>query len=280
MPAGSIQPEGDVVLADVPGEAASHVIEQLRRLGVDQTGSITVEWNDTVLSNLARETERIAPGAGTDAVVWETVRARAVETAEVSFTFAWFMMLAALIAAIGILTDSVILVIGAMVLGPEFGPMAGLALAALERRPRLAGHAAWALWSGFTLAIAAAAAGTLFFRAIGSAPSDPNAERVATIFISNPDEYTIAVALVAGIAGMLSLTTNRGGALIGVFISVTTIPAAADIGVGFAYARWDEVLGSSLQLVLNVVAILGAGLGTLWLQRWRYRASSLTAARR
>ena len=40
---------------------------------------------------------------------------------------------------------------------------------------------------------------------------------------------------------MLSLSTAKSGALIGVLISVTTIPAAANIGVAAAYQDWDEL---------------------------------------
>ena len=41
--------------------------------------------------------------------------------------------------------------------------------------------------------------------------------------------------------GVLSLTTAKSGALVGVLISVTTIPAAANIGVAAAYAEWPRM---------------------------------------
>ena len=91
-----------------------------------------------------------------------------------------------------------------------------------------------------------------------------------TDFISNPDFFSFFVAFVAGIAGVLSLTSAKSGALIGVLISVTTIPAAANIGVAAALGEWGEAGGAALQLGLNLVAIVLAGVVTLFLQRRWY----------
>ncbi len=76
--------------------------------------------------------------------------------------------------------------------------------------------------------------------------------------------------MLAGVAGMLSLTTSKPGALIGVFISVTTIPAAANMGVAAAYGNLGELRGSAVQLGLNLLVMIVAGVGTLRLQRAAY----------
>src|SRR5215216_6488683 len=104
-----------------------------------------------------------AAGAPADAVVWEEVEARTDEQVELSGAFLLFMVLAALIAAVGIYQDSAILIVGAMVVGPEFGPIAGLCVALVQRRGRLARRSAVALIIGFPSAIAAAYAATLLF---------------------------------------------------------------------------------------------------------------------
>jgi len=69
---------------------------------------------------------------------------------------------------------------------------------------------------------------------------------------------------------MLSLTSAKSGALIGVLISVTTIPAAANIGVAVAFADWSEWRGAMAQLVVNLCAIVLAGVVTLSIQRRLY----------
>ena len=95
-------------------------------------------------------------------------------------------------------------------------------------------------------------------------------DRSQTFFISHPDTYSVVVALLAGVAGMLSLQTAKSSALIGVLISVTTIPAAANVGVAAAYRDWDEWRGAALQLVINLSAIVVAGVSTLAVARWRH----------
>jgi uncharacterized hydrophobic protein (TIGR00271 family) len=112
---------------------------------------------------------------------------------------------------------------------------------------------------------------TLLLRAIGPAPATVAAVgRPATYFIAHPNSFSIIVASLAGVAGVLSLTTAKSGALIGVLISVTTIPAAANVGVAAAYADWNEFRGALSQLLLNLACLSVAGIATLGIQRSFY----------
>ena len=69
---------------------------------------------------------------------------------------------------------------------------------------------------------------------------------------------------------MLSLTSAKSGAIIGVLISVTTIPAIANMGVAAAYTDWAEVGGAAAQLGVNLVALILGGLARLAVQRRAY----------
>jgi uncharacterized hydrophobic protein (TIGR00271 family) len=91
-----------------------------------------------------------------------------------------------------------------------------------------------------------------------------------TNFISNPDFFSFLVAFLAGAAGILALTSAKSGALIGVLISVTTIPAAGNVGVAGALGEWGEARGALIQLAVNIAAIVAAGCLTLYLQRRLY----------
>ncbi|MGZ5313338.1 MAG: DUF389 domain-containing protein, partial [Solirubrobacterales bacterium] len=128
------KPEGDVILCDVAREDASVIIGDLREFGIDEEGSIAIEMIDSEISKAAETAVAAAQGMAGDAVVWEEVEARTSENVEFSFNFVAFMILACLIASVGILLDSPILIIGAMVVGPEFGPIAGLCVATVQRR--------------------------------------------------------------------------------------------------------------------------------------------------
>jgi uncharacterized hydrophobic protein (TIGR00271 family) len=247
------------------------ILSDLKALNIHEDGSITLEQVDTAISRLADEAERHAPGSPADAVVWEEVERRTNENVELSGVFLLFMVLAAVIAAVGIFLDSEILIVGAMVVGPEFGPIAGFCVAVVQRRRALAVRSGVALAIGFPLAITGAYVASLIFKATDLTPEDFTAEehQIANL-ISSPDAFTVIVALCAGAAGMLSLSTAKSGALIGVLISVTTIPAAANIGVAAAYQDSDGWVGSMTQLALNLASIVVAGTAVLTIQRMLY----------
>jgi uncharacterized hydrophobic protein (TIGR00271 family) len=266
------KPEGDVILCDVAREEASVILSDLKELDIHREGSIALEEIDAELSYAADAAEKAAPGAPADAVVWEQVEARTSEDISLGANFLAFMVLACLIASVGVLLDSPILIIGAMVVGPEFGPIAGLCVAIVQKRRDVAIKSLRALAVGFPLGITAAFLFTLLIRVVGLTPEgfDPD-EHPLTQFISHPDAFSLIVAMFAGAAGVLSLTSTKSGALIGVLISVTTIPAAANIGVAAAYGDGGEWVGAVLQLATNLTGIVLAGVTTLFIQRKLYQ---------
>jgi len=265
------RPEGDVILCDVAREDASVIISDLRELNIDHEGSIALEMIDSQVSDSAIAAEKAAAGMPSDAVVWEEVESRTSENVELSASFLAFMVLAMLIAMVGILTDQLILIIGAMIVGPEFGPIAGLCVAAVQRRRHLFKRSLAALAVGFPLGVTITFLVALFINAVGAVPGDFSQQgHPFTQFISAPNGWSFVVAYLAGMAGVLSLTSTKSGALIGVLISVTTIPAAANIGVAAALGDWHEWVGAIEQLSLNLTAILLAGIGTLFIQRRLY----------
>src|SRR5215208_2382956 len=125
-------PAGDVIMADVAREDASVIISDLKELGLEEDGSIALESIDTALSKRADEAEKAAKGAPSDAVIWEQVEFRTSEEATLSATYLAFISIATLIASVGLLLDSPILIVGAMVVGPEFGPIAGVCVGLVE----------------------------------------------------------------------------------------------------------------------------------------------------
>jgi uncharacterized hydrophobic protein (TIGR00271 family) len=170
--------------------------------------------------------------------------------------------------AIAIVTDSVILIIGGMVLGPEFVAVAALGLALVRKRPKLFRQAARTLVIGFAISIAAAAAFALLGRLVGLITIEQVANsRPGTSFIYSPNIWFFLVAIIAGIAGVLALTSTSSGALIGVFISVTTIPASGDAAISLVFGLWREFAGSMSMLVINIVGMAIAGWLTLAVQQ-------------
>jgi uncharacterized hydrophobic protein (TIGR00271 family) len=267
------RPEGDVILCDVVREGADTVLEQLRSLGIDQTGAILVHDVAVALSSSAERAEEAVPGLGSDAVVWDEIEQKTSDETQFSVTYLIFLAAATVLASVGVLLDQPILIIGAMVVGPEFGPLAALCLGVIQRRRLMITRSLAALLVGFPAAMAITVVTTLAMTGLGLIDKSMLlAERPLTDFIWRPDALSWIVAFLAGVAGMLSLTSAKSGALVGVLISVTTVPAAANAAVAIAYGVLDEAIGSTVQLLINLAAIVTAGVLTLLIQRlWQRR---------
>lgn len=263
----SVHPVGDLVEADIAREAVNDAVERLRDLGVHLDGTLQIQPVTTWISRSGLDAERRTPGSSADAVVWADVTQRAYEESELNWTYLTFMTLATLIASIAIILDSQILVIGAMVLGPEFVAIAALGLALVRRRKALFWFASRSLMVGFAVAIAVVTGLALVGRWLGWVThAQVTAPRPDTAFIYSPDKWSFIVAVVAAAAGVLSLTSAKVGGLSGVFISVTTVPAAGNVALGLAFGVGSEVAGSLAQLVVNIGGMALAGWATLAVQ--------------
>jgi uncharacterized hydrophobic protein (TIGR00271 family) len=168
-----------------------------------------------------------------------------------------------------VVLDNAILIVGAMAVGPEFGPLAGICTALVRRAPRLALRSLIALLVGFAVAMLVTVVFSYFMDGVNLFSAEQlDAERPNTNFIYRPDWFSFVVAVLAGTAGTLSLTSSKSGALVGVAISVTTVPAAANAAVAFSYSEYKQAWGSTEQLLLNLLGILLAGTLTLFAQKW------------
>ncbi|GGF42523.1 hypothetical protein GCM10011519_15460 [Marmoricola endophyticus] len=256
-------PAGCLVSADVARENASTVIAALKELQLDERGSIAMWPVDTMLSRDAERAEKAAPGAPDDGVVWESVENRLRADSRWTWSFAAFMTLAALIAGAGRILDQPILIVGAMVVGPEFSPIAAFCFGLVRLRPRMLRDSTLSLVGGFALALVVGTALWAVAYGLGAFTRAEASNGEMTDFIVKPDGWSFVVALLAGVAGTLSLTTNKSGPLVGVFISVTTIPAVGTAAVCLACGLWLEAAESALQLGINVAGLLISGTLTL-----------------
>jgi uncharacterized hydrophobic protein (TIGR00271 family) len=290
LPGAGHQPEGDLLLADVARESASEVLAELRGLDLDERGSIAVEGVDMSLSAVARQAEKHAPGKGSDAVVWDDLVARTREESALSAVYLAFFSIATILAGIAVLLDSAILVVGAMIVGPEFGAVAGICAGTVLARWGMVRRSFSALAAGFAVGIAVAVLATWLLTGLGLTDTSALfAPRPQTGFIYLPNAMSFVIAFLAGIAGMLALTSAKSGALLGVLVSVTTIPAAGNLAVALADGlSWEparprgdylaQAATSAGQLALNLLGLVVAGVLTLWVQERAWRRVGPAAA--
>src|SRR5215212_3725787 len=262
----ALDPPGDEGTADIARESANDVIDTLKALGVKERGAITLDVVDTVLSTRAYRAEKEAVGDPADAVVWDELAARTREESTLNVAYMTFLCLACLIAAIGVVTDSPVTVVGAMVVGPEFGPLAAVAVALVRRKAYLARRAAAALLIGFPIAMAVTTLLVLAGEAIGWIEVTSTRELTEVDFIFQVGPLSFIIALLAGAAGMLSLVSAKSSALVGVLISVMTVPAAGFAVVAATVGDWDIAAKSSAQLLVNLAGIVLAAVFVLWVR--------------
>lgn len=270
-------PDGDGIVCDVLTGAANDVLRSLRALHLDSRGSIVIEPVD--MAFVGGDTAA-AHGPLTHAPVWEQVEARIRAQGTYAPSFYLYLVIAGLLGAVGIVTNSQILIVAAMVVGPEYGAIVSIALG-IDRHngPRIR-QGLRALLVGFVLAIVVTFLFALLIRACDlESKAFSLGLRPVSDLIDTPNFFSFAVAGLAGIVGVVSLTEAKTSALLGVFISVTTIPAAADIAVSAAFGSASSAWGSLVQLLVNVVVLIVVGTATLRCQRAVWRRVALRRAR-
>jgi uncharacterized hydrophobic protein (TIGR00271 family) len=260
----AVRPAGSVVECDVARESADELVAALRDLGLAHAGAIILSPAGVTQSDAARE----AMAQAADAVVWAAVSDVTQEESTLSVTYTAFLTVATMLAACGVMLDNSILIVGAMVVGPEFGPLAGLCVALVRRQRAEAWRSVVTLVVGFVVAILLTLVFSLVLDHFGLFKEEQfDGARPATSFIWQPDRMSLVVAMLAGVAGMLSLTSAKSATLIGVAISVTTVPAAGNAALAVAYHEYAQGWGSFVQLGVNLCGIVVAGTATLLTQR-------------
>ena len=260
----AIDPRGDLVQADVARESANDVIAAMKELGIPEQGAVTLVPVETVLSASARKAEHEAPGDGAETVVWEELLSRTREESTLNGLFVAFLTIACLLAAIGVVTDSPVTIVGAMVVGPEFGPLAALAVALVRRDRKLRRRSILALVVAFPVAMGITLLATFVVKFFDWMDVTTLESLHQVDFIYKVGPISFVVALLAGSAGMLALISAKSAALVGVFISVTTVPAAGFAVVAAANGEWRIAGLSSLQLAVNMLGIVTACALVLW----------------
>ncbi|WP_031465713.1 DUF389 domain-containing protein [Sciscionella sediminilitoris] len=272
LPDAVLRPAGDLIEADVARESADDVLALLCDLGVDHSGGITLENIDTAMSDAADAAEERAPGEGADAVVWEELISRTGEESRLTATYVAFVTLACMLAAVGVVTDSPVTIVGAMVVGPEFGPLAAIAVGLVGKRWDLVRRALLALVAGFAFAMAVTGVCAWLGERFGLFTIEKVMHAAQVDFIYRVGPFSLIVALLAGAAGMLSMTSAKSAALVGVFISVTTIPAVGYAVIAAVTGQWGRFGGSLGQLAVNLLGIVVAATAVLLLRKRRRAA--------
>jgi uncharacterized hydrophobic protein (TIGR00271 family) len=258
--------EGDparsfVFVADVEPGIADRLLEEIAALGIG------VE--DYVLSKV----EVIAPqhrhhhgDGGVDGFAWVEVMGQARANSRPLARYLALINVAAVIAALGVITNSSILIVGAMAVSPDLLPICATAVGLVGGRYGLASRAFTTLVLGLGLVVVTAMVLSALLKWTGLLPDGFQVEQSSLATLAHTDYSTVLIALAAGVAAMLSFET-RASTAVGVAISVTTIPASAYLGVALGGGGIEHALGAAVVLAINVSLLIVSATLTLAVQR-------------
>lgn len=256
-----------VFVADVEPSAADRLVEAIGELGIADRDYLL-----TRVEVVAPQRRHLGGENGIEGFAWVEVMGQARANSRPLARYLALINVAAVIAALGVITSSSILIVGAMAVSPDLLPICATCVGLVGHRHDLAGRSFVTLTLGLTLVVATAAILTAALNGVDLLPQGFNVEDSALSSLAKTDYSTVLIALAAGIAAMLSFET-RASAAVGVAISVTTIPASAYLGVAIGDGGGGEALGALVVLLINVSLLIVSGSLTLVVQRWLTRRS-------
>ncbi|MFB6218097.1 MAG: TIGR00341 family protein [Halobacteriaceae archaeon] len=268
----------------LPTEAVEPVLESLREAGLDDDAYTVVLDARTVISRRFDELEQqYAEEENGDRIAREELQSAARELAPSTMPYVVMTVVSAVIATAGLLLDSPAVVVGSMVIAPLIGPAMATAVGTVVDDRELFRRGVKLQVAGMALAVVAAAAFAAFLKLTSLVP--PGLEVTAIPEVRErlaPDFLSLAVALGAGVAGVVSLSTGVSTALVGVMIAVALIPPAATVGIAVAWGLPVAGVSAGVLALVNGLSINLAALAVLWYQGYRpqrwFRESEARAA--
>ena len=249
-----------VFVADVEPAAADRLVDAMTELGLGAEDYVL-----TKVEVIAPQQRRLE-GEGVSGFAWVEVVGQARANSRLLARYLALINVSAVIAALGVITSSSILIVGAMAVSPDLLPICATSVGLVGGRYRLARHAFMTLVTGLALVIATAAVLSALLSAFGALPHGFQVEQSSLSSLAKTDYSTVLIALAAGVAGMLAFET-RASQAVGVAISVTTIPASAYLGVAIGAGGIDHATGALVVLLINVSLLILSGSLTLMAQR-------------
>jgi len=256
-----------VFVADVEPAAADRLVEAIAELGIGVDDYLL-----TRVEVVAPQQRHLGGDNGIEGFAWVEVMGQARANSRPLARYLALINVAAVIAALGVITSSSILVVGAMAVSPDLLPICATCVGLVGRRRGLAQRSFVTLTLGLTLVVLTATVLAAALKGVDLLPAGFTVEDSSLSTLAKTDYSTVLIALAAGIAAMLSFET-RASAAVGVAISVTTIPASAYLGVALGAGGAGEALGALVVLLVNVSLLILSGSMTLVVQRWLTRRS-------
>ncbi len=193
---------------------------------------------------------------------------KVAKQAELTASYLVFMAMSGILAAVALLTNSIPILIGSMVIAPALPPLELISLAVVAKKPRLALKGLIAAFLGFLIAMVFAMMTTWLLNTTHVIPPETNlidkellAERV------RPGWYSVIAAIAAGISGSVASIKQKTDTLVGVVAALALVSAIGAAGIAFLSKNSVMGFGGLLLLIINVGFIVVSGVLTLIVMR-------------
>ena len=260
-----------VAYIPLPTNAVEPVLERLREAGIDeQAYTVVVEANTVISRRFEELTDRYAEEKSEERIAREELTSKAADLAPATWSYAILTVVSAVIATAGLLLDSPAVIVGSMVIAPLIGPAMAASVGTVVDDQGLFRRGIGLQIAGLGLAVLSAAAFAFVVKNLFLVPPGLDVTEIPAVRERLlPDFLSLVVALGAGVAGVVSLSTGVSTALVGVMIAVALIPPAATVGIGIAWGLPAVSLGSGILTLVNVLSINLAALAVLWYLGYR-----------
>ena len=246
----------------LPDNAVQQILDKLREVGVEEDAFTIVMKPETIIS---KRFDTLKKRFRKDEISRDELKERADEMAPSLSTFIIMTSASAIIATIGLLTNSSSVIIGAMVIAPLMGPAMATSVGTVISDNRLFLRGLRLQSLGIVAAIVSAAAFAFLIK--GTTLIPPGIDITTIPEVKNrlaPDFLSLFIALGSGIAAVISLARGVSSVLVGAMIAVALVPPAATVGLGIAWALPFVMLGAGVLLIVNILAINIIALVVFW----------------
>ncbi|WP_226039621.1 TIGR00341 family protein [Natrinema sp. DC36] len=261
-----------VIYFPLPDAAVEPVLDELQEAGVDEDAYTVVVDAETVVSRRfeALREEYEEGDVGSDRISRQELQAEADDLTPSFPVYVVMTVISAVVATAGLLLDSPAVVVGSMVIAPLIGPALGASVGTVIDDEELFIESITYQILGVVVAIGAAAIFAVLVRSMNIVPPGLVLSSVGEISERlAPDLLSLAIALGAGIAGVVSIATGTSVALVGVMIAAALIPPAGVAGITLAWGQPTAAIGATVLVLVNLLSVNLAGLLTLWYAGYR-----------
>jgi len=259
---------GTLFYVPVPLEAVDELLDRLGSAGLGDDDYTVITPVESAAAGTGVEELREEFGEsphGKGGLSHAEMESRAEDLKPERPTFLALSALSALLAVGGLLLESPIVIVGAMVVAPFAGATMSASVGAVlgNRETATASVVSQAL--GLTVATVTAVGTTVALRRLGFVPdllAVASNEQVSS-FVT-PNLLAVLIAVGAGAAGALALVSDLPVSIAGVAVAAALVPSAGALGIGIAFRQPHVALGALVLLFLNIVAINLTTAGTLY----------------